>query len=570
VAVGAETLLLERVVEKIWLKSYPPGVPAEIDPGEWKSLKEIFEYSFEKYRDEPAYINMGTALSYGDIDRLSAQLGAWLQHKAGLRKGDRIALMMPNLLQYPVAIVAALRIGLTIVNTNPLYTARELEHQLTDSGATTIVILEHFAHVLQTVIAQTAVRHVIVTGVGDLLGAPKSALVNFVVRRVRKQVPQYAIPGAVRFNDALRDASNLKLLPIEVGHEDIAFLQYTGGTTGVSKGAILTHRNMVANVMQSHAWLATGTPKEKNVVITALPLYHIFSLTANCLVFMQSGAKNILITNPRDFPAFVAELKKYPFTYISGVNTLFNALLNTPGFDSVDFSSLRVTLGGGMAVQRAVAERWKKVTGHVLTQAWGLTETSPAACINPFGNEEFNGSIGLPISSTEVSIRDDEGRDLGINAVGEICVRGPQVMRGYWNRPDETEKVMIPGGWLRTGDVGRMDERGFIYIEDRKKDMILVSGFNVYPNEVESVVVTHPGVLEAAAVAKPDARAGEVVALFVVKRDANLTAEALIEHCRESLTGYKVPRHVYFRTELPKTNVGKIMRRTLRDELTQR
>jgi long-chain acyl-CoA synthetase len=567
VALGAETLLLERVVEKIWLKNYPPGVPAEIDPGTWRSLKEIFEYSFEKYRDQPAYINMGTALTYGDIDRLSSRLGAWLQQKAGLRKGDRIALMMPNLLQYPVAIVAALRTGLTIVNTNPLYTARELAHQLEDSGAKAIVILENFAHVLQEVITHTAVKHVIVTGVGDLLGAPKSLLVNFVVRRVRKQVPKYAMPGAVRFNDVLAAGRELELLPIDVGHEDIAFLQYTGGTTGVSKGAVLTHRNMVANVLQAHAWLATGTPKEKNVVITALPLYHIFSLTANCLVFTQSGAKNILITNPRDFPAFVAELKKYPFTYISGVNTLFNALLNTPGFDTVDFSSLRVTLGGGMAVQKAVAERWKKVTGHVLTQAWGLTETSPAACINPFSIEEFNGSIGLPISSTEVSIRDDEGRELGLNEVGEICVRGPQVMRGYWNRPDETAKVMIPGGWLRTGDIGRMDEQGFVYIEDRKKDMILVSGFNVYPNEVESVVVTHPGVLEAAAVAQPDERAGEVVALFVVKRDANLTAEALVEHCRASLTGYKVPRHVYFRTELPKTNVGKIMRRALRDEL---
>ena len=555
-------------MEKIWLKNYPPGVPAEIDPSAWKSLQEIFEYSFETYRHQPAYINMGTALTYGDIDRLSSHLGAWLQQKAGLRRGDRIALMMPNLLQYPVAIAAALRTGLTIVNTNPLYTARELEHQLKDSGAKAIVILENFVHVLQGVIAQTDVKHVIVTGVGDLLGAPKSLLVNFVVRHVRKQVPKYTIPGAVRFNEVLRAGRALELVPIDVGHEDIAFLQYTGGTTGVSKGAVLTHRNMVANVLQSHAWLATGTPKEKNVVITALPLYHIFSLTANCLVFMQSGAKNILITNPRDFPAFVAELKKYPFTYISGVNTLFNALLNTPGFDTVDFSSLRVTLGGGMAVQKAVAERWKQVTGHVLTQAWGLTETSPAACINPFSIEEFNGSIGLPISSTEVSIRDDDGRELALNEVGEICVRGPQVMRGYWNRPDETAKVMIPGGWLRTGDIGRMDEEGFVYIEDRKKDMILVSGFNVYPNEVESVVATHPGVLEAAAVAQPDERAGEVVALFVVKRDANLTAEALVEHCRVSLTGYKVPRHVYFRTELPKTNVGKIMRRALRDELT--
>ena len=554
-------------MEKIWLKSYPPGVPAEIDPREYKSLKEVFERSFEKYRAQPAYINMGTALSYGDLETLSAQFGAWLQQRAGLKKGDRLALMMPNLLQYPVAIAGAFRAGVTVVNTNPLYTPRELQHQLKDSGATAILILENFAAVLQEVIAATDLKHVILTGVGDLLGAPKSLLVNFVVRHVRKQVPKYALPGAVRFNEVLREARGLKLAPVDIGHEDIAFLQYTGGTTGISKGAILTHRNMIANVLQSHAWLSTGTPKENNVVITALPLYHIFSLTANCLVFTQSGAKNILITNPRDFPAFVAELKKYRFTYISGVNTLFNALLNTPGFDEVDFSSLSVTLGGGMAVQKAVAERWKKVTGHVLTQAWGLTETSPAACINPLSIQEFNGSIGLPISSTEVSIRDDDGRELALNAVGEICVRGPQVMRGYWNRPDETAKVMLPDGWLRTGDVGRMDEKGFVYIEDRKKDMILVSGFNVYPNEVESVVVTHPGVLEAAAVAQPDVRAGEVVALFVVKRDPSLTVEALVEHCRASLTGYKVPRHIYFRSELPKTNVGKIMRRTLRDEL---
>ena len=554
-------------MEKIWLKSYPPGVPAEIDPREYKSLKEVFERSFEKYRAQPAYINMGTALSYGDLETLSAQFGAWLQQRAGLKKGDRLALMMPNLLQYPVAIAGAFRAGVTVVNTNPLYTPRELQHQLKDSGATAILILENFAGVLQEVIAATNLKHVILTGVGDLLSAPKSLLVNFVVRHVRKQVPKYALPGAVRFNEVLREARGLKLAPVDIGHEDIAFLQYTGGTTGISKGAILTHRNMIANVLQSHAWLATGTPKENNVVITALPLYHIFSLTANCLVFTQSGAKNILITNPRDFPAFVAELKKYRFTYISGVNTLFNALLNTTGFDEVDFSSLSVTLGGGMAVQKAVAERWKKVTGHVLTQAWGLTETSPAACINPLSIQEFNGSIGLPISSTEVSIRDDDGREIALNAVGEICVRGPQVMRGYWNRPDETAKVMLPDGWLRTGDVGRMDEKGFVYIEDRKKDMILVSGFNVYPNEVESVVVTHPGVLEAAAVAQPDSRAGEVVALFVVKRDPSLTVEALVEHCRASLTGYKVPRHIYFRSELPKTNVGKIMRRTLRDEL---
>ena len=560
---------LERLVERIWLRNYPPGVPAEIDPGRYRSLKQLFEASFENFRTRPSYTNMDVTLTYDDMDEMSRRFGAWLQHGAGLRKGDRVALMMPNVLQYPVAIFGVLRAGLTVVNTNPLYTPRELEHQLKDSGAKVIVILENFAHVLEQVIARTDVQHVVVTGVGDLLGFPKSALVNFVLRRVRKQVPKYHLPGALRFNEVLRRGRSQELQPVDLGHEDIAFLQYTGGTTGVSKGAVLTHGNMVANVLQSGAWLSKATAKDRDIVITALPLYHIFSLTANCLVFMESGAQNILITNPRDFPGFVKELKKYPFTYISGVNTLFNALLNTPGFDSVDFSRLSITLGGGMAVQRAVAERWKQVTGNVLTQAWGLTETSPAACINPFEIKEFNGSIGLPISSTEVSIRDDDGRDLGTNQLGEICVRGPQVMRGYWNRPDETEKVMFAGGWLRTGDVGRMDDDGFVYIEDRKKDMILVSGFNVYPNEVESVAVTHPGVLEVAAVAQTDERAGEVVALFVVKKDPNLTASELIEHSRKSLTAYKVPKYVYFRSELPKTNVGKILRRALRDELSK-
>jgi long-chain acyl-CoA synthetase len=557
----------ERLVERIWLRNYPPGVPAEIDPGRYRSLKQLFEESFEKFRARPAYTNMDVTLTYDDLEEMSRRFGAWLQHGAGLRKGDRVALMMPNVLQYPIAIFGVLRAGMTVVNTNPLYTPRELEQQLKDSGAKAIVILENFAHVLEQVIARTDVKLVVVTGVGDLLGFPKSALVNFVVRRVRKQVPKYQLPGALRFNEVLRRGRSQQLDPVELGHEDIAFLQYTGGTTGVSKGAILTHGNMVANVLQSGAWLSKATAKDRDIVITALPLYHIFSLTANCLVFMESGAQNILITNPRDFAGFVKELKKYRFTYISGVNTLFNALLNTPGFETVDFSRLSITLGGGMAVQRAVAERWKQVTGNVLTQAWGLTETSPAACINPFEIQEFNGSIGLPISSTEISIRDDDGRDLGTNQTGEICVRGPQVMRGYWNRPDETAKVMFPGGWLRTGDVGRMDDDGFTYIEDRKKDMILVSGFNVYPNEVESVAVTHPGVLEAAAVAQPDERAGEVVALFVVGKNPNLTAAELIEHCRKSLTAYKVPKYVYFRSELPKTNVGKILRRALRDEL---
>ncbi len=553
-------------MEKHWLKSYPPGVRAEININEYPSLKELIERGMAVHSVRDAYVQMGKAITYGDLDVLSARFGAFLQTSCGLKKGDRVAVMMPNTLQYPIAILGALRAGLVVVNTNPLYTTRELEHQLTDSGATTIVILENFAHVLQEVIAHTPVKHIVITSVGELLGFPKGAIVDFVVRHKRKQVKPYSLPGAKRFKDALKEGAKIRLAPVKIGHEDIAFLQYTGGTTGVAKGAMLTHGNMVANVLQAMEWISQAFSRDPAVVITALPLYHIFALTANCLLFVVLGWSNILITNPRDFPAFVAELKKHKFAFISGVNTLFNALLNTPGFDTVDFSELKVTLGGGMAVQESVAKKWKLVTGKVLTQAWGLTETSPAACINIMG-EDFNGSIGLPISSTEISIRDDDGNELGINQVGEICVRGPQVMAGYWNRPDETAKVMIGKDVLRTGDIGRIDERGLVYIEDRKKDMILVSGFNVYPNEVESVVVTHPGVLEAAAVAQPDERSGEVVALFVVKKDPNLTEQLIIDHCRKSLTGYKVPKHVYFKSELPKTNVGKILRRALRDDL---
>jgi len=463
-----------------------------------------------------------------------------------------------------------LRAGLTIVNTNPLYTARELEHQLQDSGAKAILILENFAHTLGDVIEHNHLdlEHVIVTGVGDQLGWPKATIVNMVVRHVRKQVPGYDLPGALRFNDVLEQGRFLPFEPVTTTHDDIAFLQYTGGTTGVAKGAMLTHRNMISNVLQAGAWLGTESRLGEDTVITPLPLYHIFALTGNLMVFIKLGARNVLIANARDFPAFVEELRQWRFSFISGVNTLFNALLNTPGFAELDFSALRITLGGGMAVQRSVAEHWQRVTGNVLTQAWGLTETSPAACVNPFALTQFNGSIGLPISSTEITIRNDEGRELPIGEVGEICVRGPQVMLGYWNRPDETAQVMI-GDWLRTGDIGRMDHGGFVYIEDRKKDMILVSGFNVYPNEIESVVAAHPGVLEVAAVAQEDERSGEAVALFVVKKDPNLTQQQLIDYCRGELTGYKVPKHVYFRTELPKTNVGKILRRELRDSLRQ-
>jgi len=553
-------------MNKPWLAHYPQGVPAEIDPNLYASIAHLADASFVEFAARTAYVQMGKQITYGDLDRRSQAFGAWLQQRGGVGRGDRVAIMLPNILQYPIALFGVLRAGATVVNTNPLYTARELEHQLNDSGAETLVILENFAHVLQQVIARTRVRTVILTSIGELLGFPKGAIVDFVVRRVRKSVPPFKLAGTRSFSEVLREGAGLTLSKPTLGHADIAFLQYTGGTTGVSKGAMLSHGNMVANVLQSTAWTEPVLPRDEvGVAITALPLYHIFALTANCILFLRLGWTNILITNPRDFPAFVAELKKYRFSYISGVNTLFNALLHTPGFEQLDFSKLRCTLGGGMAVQRAVAERWKQVTGCILTQAWGLTETSPAACINPI-DVDFNDSIGLPISSTEISIVDDAGQSLPANQTGEICVRGPQVMQGYFNRPDETALVMLEGGWLRTGDIGRMDERGFVYIEDRKKDMINVSGFNVYPNEIESVAVTHPGILEAAAVAKADEHSGEAVALFVVRKDPQLTEADVIAHCRGALTGYKVPRHVYFKPDLPKTNVGKILRRELRDE----
>jgi len=556
-------------MEKIWLKSYPAGVPAEIDPSAYSSLNEMVTESLTKYADRSAFVQMGREMTYRQLDALTRDFAAWLQNEAGLQKGDRVALMMPNVLQYPVAIFGVLRAGMVVVNTNPLYTARELEHQLKDSGAKAIVVLENFAHVLQEVIAHTAVKKVLVTAVGDMLGAPKSWIVNYVVRHKRKQVKPWHIAGALDFRDALSVGKRHAFTAVSLKPEDIAFLQYTGGTTGVSKGAMLTHRNIIANVLQAQAWIGPTFPKEGCTLISPLPLYHIFGLTANCLLFMLLGWRNVLITNPRDFPAFVKELKKNPFTFITGVNTLYNALLNTPGFETVSFKQLLVALGGGMAVQQSVAEHWKRVTGRPLTQAWGLTETSPAACINPC-LADYNGSIGLPISSTDLSIRDDAGNELAQGEVGEICVRGPQVMAGYWNQQEETDKVMLPGGWLRTGDIGHVDPQGYVFIEDRKKDMILVSGFNVYPNEVESVIVTHPNVLEAAAVAQADEHSGEVVALFVVPKGPGLTAESVVAHAKQSLTGYKVPKHVYIRKDLPKTNVGKILRRALKDELKQR
>src|SRR5712664_1133831 len=553
-------------MDRNWLKQYPAGVPADIDPDRYASLRDIFEEACIAHRHSPAFTNMGASLTFAQLDELSRAFAAWLQKKSGLSPGDRVALMMPNVLQYPIALFGVLRAGMVVANTNPLYTARELEHQLKDSGAKAIVIVENFVHVLQQVLPRTDLKKVLVTRIGDLLGIPRGFIVNFVLKYVRKQIPEWRMPGAATFKSALGGGLGLKLDPVPLAGGDMAVLQYTGGTTGVAKAAILTHCNMVANVLQASAWVNPSLKaNEARIVITALPLYHIFALTSNCLAFLSLGARNVLITNPRNFKSFVAELKKYKFNFISGVNTLFNALLHTPGFETVDFSALRVTFAGGMALQGVVAARWKQVTGCRVTQGWGLTETSPVATANPTGLD-FNGSIGLPIPSTDISIRDDAGKELPVNGVGEICVFGPQVMRGYWNQPDETEKVMF-GDWLRTGDIGRMDAAGFVYIEDRKKDMILVSGFNVYPNEIESVVAAHPGVLEVAAVSQADENSGEVVALFVVKKDPSLTAEALIAFCRTEMTGYKLPKHVYFRSELPKSNVGKILRRALRDEL---
>jgi long-chain acyl-CoA synthetase len=551
-------------VEKIWLKSYPAGVPAEINIDQYASLREVLEESCAKFGPRPAYSCMGRTVTFTELDRLSAAFGAFLQGR-GLVKGARVALMMPNVLQYPVCLFGILRAGYTVVNVNPLYTPRELEHQLTDSGAEMIVVVENFAHTLAEVLAKTQVRHVIVSSIGEMLGL-KGIIVDFVLRHVKKLIPAWNIPGATRLSDALSEGGRRKLERVELGHDDIAFLQYTGGTTGVAKGAMLLHRNIVANLLQAGAWVRPFLGNQRHVVITPLPLYHIFSLTANCLTFMTLGAENVLITNPRDVPGLVKEMSKHSFTAFTGVNTLFNVLLNNAEFHKLDFSTLQLTLGGGMAVQQAVAERWEKVTGKPLIEAYGLTETSPAATINPLDLAEYNGAIGLPISSTDLVLRDDDGNEVPLGQRGEICIRGPQVMAGYWQRPEETAKMIDRDGWLATGDIGVVDERGFVRIVDRKKDMILVSGFNVYPNEIEAVVAMHPGVLECAAVGVPDEKSGEAVKLFVVKKDPALTSEGLLAHCREQLTGYKCPREVEFRTELPKSNVGKILRRELRDE----
>ena len=555
-------------MDKVWLKSYPAGVPAEIDVNQYASVREVLEESCANFGSRRAYSCMGRAITFAELDALSAAFGAFLQAR-GLVKGARVALMMPNVLQYPVCLFGVLRAGYTVVNTNPLYTARELEHQLADSGTEVIVVVENFAHTLAEVLGKTQVKHVIVTSIGEMLG-PKGWLIDFVLRHVKKMIPAWHIDGAGSLGSALAEGRRHKLRTVAIGHDDIAFLQYTGGTTGVAKGAMLQHRNIVANLLQAGAWVKPFLGTQSHVVITPLPLYHIFSLTANCLTFMTLGGENVLITNPRDIPGLVKELSRHRFTALTGVNTLFNALLNDPDFHKLDFSPLQMALGGGMAVQKAVAERWAEVTGKPLIEAYGLTETSPAVTINPLDLQQYNGSIGLPVPSTDIELRDDDGHAVSLGKPGELWVKGPQVMAGYWHRPDETAKVIDSRGWLATGDIGTMDERGFVRIVDRKKDMILVSGFNVYPNEIEAVVAMHPGVLECAAIGAPDEKSGEAVKLFVVKKDSSLTATALLEHCHLHLTSYKCPHEIEFRDELPKSNVGKILRRQLREEIKRK
>jgi long-chain acyl-CoA synthetase len=554
-------------MERIWLKSYPEGVPAEIDLSAVGSLGDFIKTSFETFRGRTAFTSMGKAMSYGELDRKSRAFASYLETTARLPRGARVALMLPNVLQYPIAAFGALRAGYVIVNCNPLYSPRELKHQLADSGAAAIVVLENFAATLEKAIeGAPALKTVIVTGVGDQLGGAKGTLVNAVVRHVRRAVPAFRLPRAERFNRALALGSRQSFTDAPISPDDIAFLQYTGGTTGVPKGAMLTHRNMVANLRQIHAWIAPAVSAEGELFVAALPLYHVFALQVNGFVPLMIGASNLMIANPRDISALIKALRGTPFTVIPGVNTLFNALLNNKDFAGIDFSRLHFAIGGGMAVQRAVAERWQSTTGKPLIEAYGLTETSPAAIANPLNVDHFTGAIGLPIPSTEIVIRDDEGRDLEIGEAGELCIKGPQVMAGYWRRPDETAQAMTADGFLRTGDIARVDERGYVYVVDRKKDMINVSGFNVYPNEVEDVVMSHPGVLEAGAVGIPDARTGEAVKVVVVRKDMGLTEADLVAYCRQHLTGYKRPRHVEFRDALPHTTVGKILRRELRSD----
>lgn len=556
-------------MQKIWLQSYPSNVPAEIDVGEFASLKAVLEQTCRRYGDLPAFSNLGAAITYRQLEQLSRAFAAYLQNVAGLAKGDRIAIMMPNLLQYPVALFGALRAGCIVVNTNPLYTARELQHQLEDSGAVAIVVLDHFAHTVQEVLGNCSVRHVITTRIGDLLHFPKAQIANFVVKRIKHMVPEWHIDGAVAFPDALKRGADTTLADVPLHADDTAFLQYTGGTTGVPKGAILTHGNLVANLQQTKAWVKDVLKEGEETAIIPLPLYHVFALTG-MLVFFKLGANNVLITNPRDIPAFIKELKHTKFSVLIGVNTLFNALLNAPGIEEVDTTQVKVVVAGGMAVQRAVAERWHQVFGVPIIEGYGLTETSPIACANPLNIDEYTGAIGLPVPSTEVAILDDGGNEMAVGELGEICIRGPQVMKGYWNKPEETAHVFARDGWLRTGDMGFMNEHGYIKLVDRKKDVIVVSGFKVFPNEVEDVVVMHPGVLEAAAIAAADEHSDQAVKIVVVRKDPALTADALIEHCRKNLTAYKVPKYVVFRDQpLPKSNIGKILRRIVKEEEEQ-
>jgi long-chain acyl-CoA synthetase len=555
-------------MDRIWLKHYPPGVPADIDASQYRSIVALMDESFAKFRQAKGYSFLGKEFTFGVVDDLSKALGAWLQSK-NLPRGARVAIMMPNVVQYPVAIAAILRAGYVVVNINPLYTPRELEYQLKDSGAEAIVILENFAHVLQQIVSKTSVKQVVVASLGDMLGL-KGKIVNFVVRKVKKLVPAWSLPGSTSFNDAIAAGKKHGLNPVDIKADDVAFLQYTGGTTGVSKGATLLHRNIVANVLQNDAWLQPAIVKapkgEQFIVVTALPLYHIFALTACFFLALRTGGMCILIPNPRDLPALIAEVSNYKISSFPAVNTLYNGLLHHPEFNKLDFSHLRAANGGGMAVTRAVAEAWFKKTGTPIIEGYGLSETSPTLTCNRADASEFTGTIGLPVPSTEIAIRDDEGKDVPLGEPGEICARGPQLMAGYWNRPDETAKVMTKDGFFRTGDIGIMDAKGQIKIVDRKKDMVLVSGFNVYPSEIEDVVSTHPGVLECAVVGVPDAASGEAVKLFVVKKDPNLTEDAIRKFCADQLTGYKRPKFIEFRADLPKTNVGKILRRALREE----
>jgi len=559
-------------MERFWLKNYPPSVPHEIDHHRYESVVQLFDEAFAKYRNRKAYVGLGKEITFGELDDMSKCLAAWLQSR-GLKKGDRVAIMMPNILQNPVSIAAVLRAGFVVVNVNPLYTPRELEHQMKDSGARAIIILENFATTLQQVLPRTKIEHIVLASMGDLLGFAKGTLVNLVVRHVKKMVPAFELPNVTRFNSALAEGGRLPFTPVALQHEDVAFLQYTGGTTGLAKGATLVHRNIVANVLQAEAWIQPalvdtrkGPVPEQLTWVCALPLYHIFALTACCLLGMRVGGLNILIPNPRDQPALIKEIKPYKFNLFPAVNTLFNALANNAEFAKLDFSQLRVSLGGGMAVQEAVAKRWLEVTGCPICEAYGLSETSPAATGNLVDTDRYTGTIGLPFPSTDVAILDDDGKPVPLGERGEIAIRGPQVMVGYWGHPEETAKVMTPDGFFKTGDIGIMDEEGYTRIVDRKKDMILVSGFNVYPNEVEGVVASHPGVLEVAAVGVPDVNSGEAVKLFVVKKDPALTERDLMQYCVENLAGYKKPKYIEFRAELPKTNVGKILRRELRDE----